>query len=251
MTPLNTNNKTQGQTYPRNIFERRIFCGVCGEMMLRTSLRKHSPERAVYCPVCVKDPSSPGYNFHYPFYDLIWEAYKTIHKERRTALRTAEKIEAAYQDGRIARVDQFYKEKMTPIIEKIRQNTISMNQLFLDMPIDEPFSLDHAKNYVNLQNQAVLLTEKLAVQSEALLDFYDSLSLNNQWYCIFGQLPEDFTLTAELSRRTISTIILTPGQHPQFNLQRQAERTQLLNGLKQLSKLEYRIARKEDCSDGK
>jgi len=219
--------------------------------MLRTSLRKHSPERAIYCPVCVKDPSSPGYNFRYPFYDLIWEAYKTLHKERRTALRTAEKIEAAYQDGRIARVDQFYKEKMSPIIEKIQQNSINMNQLFLDMPLDEPFSLDDVKNYANLQNQADLLTEKLAAHSETLLDFYDSLSLNNQWYCIFAQLPEDFTLTAELSRRTISTIILTPGQQPHFNLHRQEERAKLLNSLNQLSKLEYRIAKKEECSDDK
>ena len=217
--------------------------------MLRTSLRRHSPERAIYCPTCINEQSSPGYDFRYPLYDLIWEAYRFLRKERRIALKTAERIETAYQEGRISLVDQFYKNKMEPILEKLQQNTLKMNQLFMDVPLDEPFPLDAAKSYLNLQNQATLLTEKLTVPAEALLDFYDAISLNNQWYRIFSQLPEDFTLTSELSRRTISTIILTPGQAPKFNVQRQEERERLLNGLNHISKIEQKIARKESYAN--
>ena len=236
-------------SFPRNVFERRIFCGICGGMMLRTSLRRHSPERAIYCPVCQKNPETPGYNFRYPLYDLIWETYKILRKERRTAIRTAQKVRDAHENGKVAMVDQFYKRKMEPLIEKFQSNTEKINQIFLDTPVDEPFSLENAKYYLSLQNQATLLTDKLAAHAETLLDFYASLNLDNQWYLLFGQLPEDFILTAELSRKTISTIVLTPEQPPKFNLKRQEERTLLLNGLNHIFKIEQRIARKEHYSN--
>lgn len=248
MVPPNFNNVAYSHSFPRTVFERRIFCGVCGEMMLRTSLRRHSPERALYCPKCFNNQNSPGYKFRYPFNDLIWETYKVLHRERRKALKIGKKIEDAYQNGKTALVDQFYKQKMAAIIENIRQNTIKMNQLFLDIPLDEPFSLETAKIYLSLQNQATLLSEKLAFQADALLDFYDSLSLNNPWYLIFSQLPEDFTLTAELSRKTISTISLTPEQKPIFNIQRLEDRTRLLDGLNHIAKIEQRLTRKESYS---
>lgn len=248
MIPQPSNNTDYSLSYPKNIFERRIFCGICGEMMLRTSLRRHSPERALYCPKCFNDPNSPGYKYRYPFNDLIWDTYKALQKERRKALKAGVKIEAAFQNGRIALVDQYYKQKMASIIANIQQNTIKMNQLFLDIPLDEPFSLETTKSYLSLQNQASLFTEKLALQSETLLDFYDSLSLDNPWYLIFSQLPEDFALTAELSRRTISTIILTPGQKTVFNIQRLEERNRLLNGINHITKIEQRLTRKESYS---
>ena len=50
----------------QRLFERRVYCGVCGGMMMRTTLRRHSPERAFHCPVCQKDVNSRNYHFRYP-----------------------------------------------------------------------------------------------------------------------------------------------------------------------------------------
>ena len=232
--------------YPRNIFERRITCGICGEQMKRTNLRRHSPERALICPTCFENRDSPGYNYRYPFYDLIWETYRILLKEKKAAIRTGEKITEAQENGKIALINQFYQTKMSPIIQKIQTNSQEINQLFLDTPIDEPFSIETAKAYLALQNQATILTEKLAVHANTLLEFYNSISLDNPWYLLFSSIPDDFELTPELSRKTIASIEIIPDERPRIILTKQEERARLQDSLKFITRAEQKIVRKEN-----
>lgn len=233
----------------QRLFERRVYCGVCGRMMIRTTLRRHSPERAFHCPACQKDVNSRNYHFRYPIYDLEWDVRKALRKERRTALRTRDKVTDARITGQVALVEQYYHQKMDSFINKLSTNTKDLNAIFLEKPIDEPFSVDTMKSYTDIQSTANTLTQKLANNAEILLTFYSSFTLENSWYQLFRQLPEDISLTTDLIKTTIDQIILTSGKPPEIKFYKQEDRSHLFWSLNLISKVKQRLERKEHLDD--
>lgn len=224
---------------PQTLFEHQVYCGVCGAKELRTSLYPHSSERAYQCPVCKEKPEL---EFRYPLCELVWEAETAIRKERRMALRTGQKV---LQTERWSIVEQYYHEKMDAVMKKIQENTRQINELFLQAPLDEPFSVATKKQYAALQRNADDLTARLAGYADTLVNFLSNFTLENEWYVLYSSIPEKFAITPEFSRTTIHRIILTPGKPPEFEFMKLDKKQDLMDCLHLIDKAEKCLAIRE------
>lgn len=217
---------------PQTLFEHQIYCGVCGAKELRTPLYPHSSERAFQCPVCKEKPES---GFRYPLCELVWDAETAIRKERRMALRTGQK---ALQAERSSIVELYYHEKIDAVMRNIQESTRQINKLFLQAPLDEPFSVATKKQYAVLQRNVDDLTARLAGYADTLVKFLSNFTLENEWYILYSSIPEKFVITPEFSRTTIHRIILTPGKPPEFEFMNQDKKQDLMDCLRLVEKTE-------------
>ena len=234
----------------RFLFENQINCGICNTKMVRMPLRRQNNMRVYICPVCRNNPGSPAQNYQYPLNDLMYDAAKAIRKERRTAIRTGAKMLLAQQEQKVAAVQQYYHGKLDACMNRTRSIVCSINNLFLDNPPEEPFSVQTMRKYRSLQMQAEEQAARTAEWADILLTFLYEFHLENKWYVLYSTIPEDFVLTRELARTVIHQIILTPEKEPEIILNRQAERSCLENCLSIIHKVEISNLRKEErCHD--
>lgn len=230
----------------RFLFENQINCGICNAKMVRKQLHRQSNMRVYICPACRSNSDSPGQNYQYPLNDLMYDAAKAIRKERRIAIRVGVKVLQAQQEQKVAAVRQYYHAKIDVCTDRTRSIVQSINNLFLDTPPDEPFSVQTMRKYRSLQTQAEEQTAKAAEWADILLTFLYEFHLKNKWYILYSTIPEDFMLTRELARTVIQQIILTPEKEPKIILKRQAERSCLENCLTIIGKVEISNLRKEE-----
>ena len=238
-------------TPPRSLFENQINCGICNAKMVRKKLHRQSNMRVYICPVCKSNPDSPAQNYPFPLNDLMYDAAKAIRKERRAAIRTGAKVLQAQQGQKVAAVRQYYRAKIDVCMDRTRSIVHSINELFLDNPPDEPFSVQTMRKYRSLQTQAEEQTAKAAEWADILLTFLYEFHLENKWYILYSTIPEDFVLTRELARAVIRQIILTPGREPEILLNRRAERSCLENCMAIIDKVDISNLRKEERRHGK
>lgn len=151
---------------PQTLFEHQVYCGVCGAKELRTPLYRHSSERAYQCPVCKEKPET---EFRYPLCELVWDAETAIRKERRMALRAGQTV---LQAEKSSAVEQYYHEKIDAVMRNIRESARQINKLFLQAPLDEPFSVATKKQYAVLQRNVDDLTGRLASYANTLVPFF-------------------------------------------------------------------------------
>ena len=232
----------------RSLFENQINCGICNAKMVRMQLRRQNNMRVYICPVCRNNPGSPAQNYQYPLNNLMYDAVKAIRKERQAAIRIGAKVLQAQQGQKVAAVQQYYHGKIDVCMDRTRSIVHSINELFLDNPPDEPFSVQTMRKYRSLQTQAEEQTAKAAEWADILLTFLYEFHLENKWYILYSTIPEDFVLTRELARAVIQQIILMPGKEPEIILKRQAERSCLENCLSIIAKVEISNLRKEERS---
>ena len=235
----------------RSLFENQINCGICNAKMVRKKLHRQSNMRVYICPICRNNPDSPAQNYQYPLNDLMYDAAKAIRKERRTAIRTGAKILLAQQEQKVAAVQQYYHGKIDACMNRTRSIVHSINELFLDTPSDEPFSVQTMRKYRSLQMQAEEQTASTAEWADILLTFLYEFHLENKWYVLYSTIPEDFVLTRELARAVIQQIILAPEKDPEIILNRQAERSCLENCITIIDKVDISNLRKEERRHGK
>ena len=234
----------------RSLFENQINCGICNAKMVRMPLRRQNNMRVYICPVCRNNPSSPAQNYQHPLNNLMNDAAKAIRKERRTAIRIGVKVLQAQQEQKVAAVQQYYHGKIDVCMNRTRSIVHSINELFLDNPPDEPFSVQTMRKYRSLQMQAEEQTARTAEWADILLTFLYEFHLENKWYILYSTISEDFVLTRDLARTVIQQIILTPEKDPEIILNRQAERSCLENCLSIINKVEISNLRKEErCHD--
>ena len=235
----------------RFLFENQINCGICNAKMIRKQLHRQSNMRVYVCPACRSNPDSPAQNYQYPLNDLMYDAAKAIRKERRAAIRTGSKVLQAQQEQKVAAVRQYYRAKIDVCMDRTRSIVHSINELFVDNPPDEPFSVQTMRKYRSLQTHAEEQTAKTTEWTDILLTFLNEFHLENKWYILYSTIPEDFVLTRELARTVIQKIILTPGKEPEILLNCQAERSCLDNCLNVIDKVEISNWRKEKRRHGK
>ena len=235
----------------RFLFENQINCGICNAKMVRKQLHRQSNMRVYICPACRSNSDSPAQNYQYPLNDLMYDAAKTIRKERRIAIRVGVKVLQAQQEQKVAAVRQYYHAKIDVCMDRTRSIVHSINKLFLDNPPDEPFPVQAMGKYRSLQTQAEEQTAKTTEWTDILLTFQNEFHLENKWYILYSTIPEDFVLTRELARAVIQQIILMPGKEPEITLKHQAERSRLENGLSIIDKVEISNLRKEERRHGK
>lgn len=130
-------------------------------------------------------------------------------------------------------------------MDKTRSIVRSINELFLENPPDEPFSIQTMRKYHSLQMQAEEQTIKTAEWADTLLTFLREFQLENKWYRLYSTIPEDFTLTHDLARSVIEQIILTPEKDPEIILNLQAERSHLTDCLNLIDKVDVSNLQKE------
>lgn len=235
----------------RFLFENQINCGICNAKMVRMPVRRQNNMRVYICPVCKNNPRSPAQNYQYPLNNLMYDAAKAIRKERRTAIRTGAKVLQSQQEQKVTAVRQYYHAKIDVCMDRTRTIVHSINNLFLDNPPDEPFSVQTIRKYRSLQMQAEKQTAKTAEWADILLTFLYEFHLENKWYVLYSTIPEDFVLTRELARAVIQQIILAPEKDPEIILNRQAERSCLENCITIIDKVDISNLRKEERRHGK
>ena len=235
----------------RFLFENQINCGICNAKMIRKQLHRQSNMRVYVCPACRSTPDSPAQNYQYPLNDLMYDAAKTIRKERRIAIRVGVKVLQAQQEQKVAAVRQYYRAKIDVCMDRTRSIVHSINELFVDNPPDEPFSVQTMRKYRSLQTKAEEQTAKAAEWADILLTFLYEFHLENMWYILYSTITEDFVLTRELARAVIRQIILTPGREPEILLNRRAERSCLENCMAIIDKVDISNLRKEERRHGK
>lgn len=235
----------------RSLFENQINCGICNAKMVRKKLHRQSNMRVYICPICRNNPDSPAQNYQYPLNDLMYDAAKAIRKERRTAIRVGVKVLQAQQEQKAAAVQQYYHGKIDVCMDRTRSVVQSINNLFLDNPPDEPFSVQTMRKYHSLQIQAEEQAARTAEWADILLTFLYEFHLENKWFVLYSAIPEDFVLNRELARAVIRQIILTPGREPEILLNRRAERSCLENCMAIIDKVDISNLRKEERRHGK
>ena len=151
------------------------------------------------------------------------------------ALRTGQK---ALQAERSSIVELYYHEKIDAVMRNIQESTRQINKLFLQAPLDEPFSVATKKQYAVLQRNVDDLTARLAGYADTLVKFLSNFTLENEWYILYSSIPEKFVITPEFSRTTIHRIILTPGKPPEFEFMNQDKKQDLMDCLRLVEKTE-------------
>lgn len=229
----------------RSLFENQISCGICSTKMIRKQLPRQNNIRVYTCPACKNNPESPAQSYQYPLHNLMYAVAKAIRRERRTAIRTGVKVLQAQQEQKTDAVQQYYQRKIKVSMDKTRSIVRSINELFLENPPDEPFSIQTMRKYHSLQMQAEEQTIKTAEWADTLLTFLREFQLENKWYRLYSTIPEDFTLTHDLARSVIEQIILTPEKDPEIILNLQAERSHLTDCLNLIDKVDVSNLQKE------
>lgn len=221
------------------LLARMVYCGSCGRLMRRRRITYDYHEPTFCCVYDNEDlpEDKPCASYRYPVSILYQDVYAAIRKERRTALRTAKKLEGGVENTQYRLVKQVYQNRLFTVMEHLREITDQKNQLYMTLPVkaDPPDGFEEQDK--KLDAQAQKLTHRMARIADGFLEIHDLYTAKNKWLNLFSSIPEDFILTQELTRKTVKRITLLPGQPPIITFKQEDSKDLLFQKLNLVSRI--------------
>lgn len=197
-----------------------VFCGECGRAMTYTRNGNQCSHRftAYVCSSRRSKREDACPRILYKTDDIVATARKAILKERDFARTIAEQISAGTECSAFQKAEQDIADRIKTILD----TALDMKNIPSTITVED----SHTK-IEQLQSQLLELIQ----EKDSLLRFF---STPNPWLTRFTELPDDFVLNRELSKKLIDRIYIYRDGHYDITFQKQKDKQRLLEYLPQI-----------------
>lgn len=186
--------KKPGYKFPPTPFKYVMRCGHCGRpMILQRYVSNRHPYSSYVCTSHVKHLENPCPPHKFLMDDIIPVVKDALLKERKTALSIAEILRDGEDSPWYQQMEADFQKQIQEVLDQVKKNS--------DL-------LSSAPSSPAIRQEADRLRGELSEIIRKKQDLKKFIARKNPWLELFRNLPEEFTLTQEITKKYIHQIDL-------------------------------------------
>ena len=201
-------------------FRKQLFCGLCGRpMYFYHDSRVQRCEYTVY--VCSSRPrklKNPCSYDPMKLSDIVPAVKESLLQERRLALEIYRQMKDGTDSELYQSLEKYFQDKIDALVEAGKRNNAELSSVLEDAP----------EQRAELLKKETRLREELVEAINRKKTFRQTFKTTNPWLVLYSQLPENFDITLEISRKYVYRIYLYPDAPAKFQPMKQEAKSSLL-----------------------
>ena len=186
--------KKPGYKLPPTPFRYVMRCGHCGRPMhLQRYVSNRHPYSAYLCGSHVKHLENPCPPQKFPLEDVIPVVKEALLSERRLALSIAEQLKDGEESVWYQNAEAALQTRINHVLDQVKENSMLLSA--------------HTED-AKIQAEADRLRETLTEAIRQKQELRKFIRKKNPWLDLFTNLPEEFEMTLEITRKYIFQIDL-------------------------------------------
>ena len=204
--------KKPGYKFPPTPFKYVMRCGHCGRpMQLQRYMSNRHPYSSYVCTSHVKHLENPCPPQKFLMEDIIPAVKDALLLERKTALSIAEILSGGENSPWYLRAEAACQAEINAVLDKVKENSNLLSASHTDPEI---------------QKEADRLRGELSEIIQKKQNLKKFIARKNPWLELFRNLPEEFVLTQEITKKYIHQIdlyrdkplVVTPKEYNSRNI---------------------------------